>query len=109
MITGSLSYLSTPERRYQPVVDQHAVLPSQVFTPAGSPPPADIPLPAKRARGPTKRLAEATHQRLESQANRLAVKDKKRRREEAKSKQAQMDATVERAGDNDEVRRLKGK
>jgi hypothetical protein len=103
VITGSLSYLSTPARRYRPV-DQHAI-PSQISTPAGSPPP----LPAtKRARGPTKRLAEATNQRLESQANRLAVKDKKRRREEARIQQAQMDTMVERAGDNDEVRRLKG-
>jgi hypothetical protein len=105
VITNAVSHLSTPDRRHWVAIPPER-LPPRVTTPD---PPADTsPPPAKRARGPTKRLAEATNQQLEAQAGRLAVKDKKRRREEARSLQVQMDATVECAGDDDEVRRLKG-
>jgi hypothetical protein len=63
---------------------------------------------AKRIRAPTKRLADSTNQAIEDQAARVAAKAKKARRAEARIQQEELDATVEQAGDSEEIRLLKG-
>jgi hypothetical protein len=75
------------------------------------PPPAAQSTSAgsnKRARVVSQRLAETASQALAAQATRVAVKEKRARRTEARIQRAEMDATVEQRGDSEEIRRLKG-
>jgi hypothetical protein len=75
------------------------------------PPPAAQTTSAaatKRVRGLTQRLADMAGQALAAQVARVAVKEKRARRTEARIQQAEMDATVEQCGDSEEIHRLKG-
>jgi hypothetical protein len=62
----------------------------------------------RRANIPTARATAANQQVQQAQAYRLAARDQRVRRTEARIIQADLNATVEQAGDSDELRRLKG-
>lgn len=75
--------------------------------PLSTPQPASMAI-AKRARIPSKRLADTTNQGLENEAARVAAKEKKVRRAEARAQQEAMAATVEQEDDDEGTRLLKG-
>jgi hypothetical protein len=75
--------------------------------PLPTPQPASLAT-AKRVRVPTKRLADTTNQALANKVARVAAKEKRVRRAEARVQQEVMDATVKQEGDDEGTRLFKG-
>ena len=106
-----------PKPRPRPRTTSTAAAPSEP-NPVGTQPLADEEPPAQpptgtrtsqRPRATTERAATSTNEQLRAQAARVAARDKRARRQEYRVQQANLAATVEQDGDNEEMREMRGK